>query len=66
MSKFEPISQLDSSSKVAELERQLEKMKKIASNLQKEKELALKFNSLLLRKLENVGFGAGDKMLQVN
>jgi len=66
MSRFEPTTQVESASKVAELERQLENMKKIASNLQKEKDLALKFNSLLLRKLENVGVGAGDRILQVN
>jgi hypothetical protein len=41
-------------------------MLQIANNLQKEKELALKFNSLLLRKLESVSAGGSEKIVHVN
>ena len=66
MGRFENVGQADNQLKIAQLESHLEKLLQITSSLQKEKELALKFNYLLLRKLESAGVSNPERVLQVN
>lgn len=62
-SRLETVYEFEQSEKISQLEKELRRMQLIQSNLQKDKDLALKFNSLLLKKLE--GVGATDNILKV-
>lgn len=53
MGRFNKVTQ-ENESKIKELESELAKMKEVVDNLNQEKELALKFNQLLLAKLNGV------------
>lgn len=68
MGRFETNGSIEQDAKIKTLEGELAKMQIVVDNLQKEKELALKFNQLLLLKLDGVaneGVQAGS-VVEVN
>jgi hypothetical protein len=55
MGRFDNGSDLEQAEKINSLKNELAKLKVVVDNLQKEKDLALRFNELLLVKLNGVG-----------